>query len=316
MDTTHKSFLAGLHLAVALAVLFVFTTPLKGFAQSQPARDSNDEITQRQVAEMDRFLDSHPEIAEQLQKDPSLIDNKEFVAKHPALGEYLQEHPHVQESFTNNPNAFMHREDRYERHEGEGYGRGDDRDITHREVAEMDRFLDSHPEIAEQLKKDPSLVDNREFVRNHPALQEYLKEHPHVAEAYREHPNEFMRDENRYDRHEDRMAYDRDRDRDRREMGSFGEFLRGHSGVADQLSKDPTLANNKEYLESHPELREYLNSHPAMQQQLASNPHAVMSSPGVATTPPAKNYTPEMKPPKDKSTRATEDGEAMCFPVF
>ena len=34
--------------------------------------------------------------------------------------------------------------------------------------------MDSHPEIAEQLRKNPSLVNNQEFVENHPALQTFL----------------------------------------------------------------------------------------------------------------------------------------------
>ena len=34
-----------------------------------------------------------------------------------------------------------------------------DRDITRRELASFDKFLDSHREIAEQVRKNPSLVD-------------------------------------------------------------------------------------------------------------------------------------------------------------
>jgi len=64
----------------------------------------------------------------------------------------------------------------------------------------------------------------------------------------------------------------------RGELTSFGQFLGGHSSVAEQLSKDPSLANNKEYLANHPELGEYLKAHPAMTQQLSENPQAVMSS--------------------------------------
>lgn len=70
--------------------------------------------------------------------------------------------------------------------------------ITDRDVAEMNQFLDSHPEIAEQLRKDPSLIDNRSFVAAHPALQEYLQNHPQLASAFRSRPDLFMRDESRY----------------------------------------------------------------------------------------------------------------------
>ena len=252
-------------------------------------RDRRDgDTTRRELASMDRFLDGHPELAEQLRKDPSLINNREFVENHPALQEYLQSHPEVREELKENPNAFMRQENRYERHEGDDRDRDRDRrdgDTSRRELASMDRFMDSHPEIAEQLRKNPSLVNNREFVENHPALQQYLQSHPEVREEFKENPNAFMRQENRYDRHEDDRDRDRDRDRDNRigmggrgELTSFGQFLGGHSTVAEQLTKDPSLANNKEYLANHPELAEYLKAHPAVTQHLSENPQAVMSS--------------------------------------
>ncbi len=261
-------------------------------------RPDDDDITRRQVADMDRFLDSHPEIAEQLRKDPSLIDNREFVQNHPSLQEYLDKHPGVRESFSQNPNAFMHREERYDRQDDRFKGdndrrddrRGGDNDITRRQVTDMDRFLDSHPEIAEQLRKDPSLIDNREFVQNHPSLQEYLQKHPGVRESFDQNPNAFMHREERYDSREgnDRQG----------ELTSFGQFLGGHSAMAEQLSKDPSLANNKEYLASHPELDEYLKAHPAMTQQLAESPQTVMASNWVqqGTTGARTPSTPKPKP--------------------
>jgi hypothetical protein len=262
------------------------TTPSPVPPQPVPPQYDND-TTHRELAGMDRFLDSHPELAEQLRKDPSLINNQEWVNNHPALQEYLEKHPGVREEFKENPNAFMRQENRYDQREERREG---DRDTTRRELASMDRFLDSHPELSEQLRKDPSLINNHEWVENHPALQEYLEKHPEVREEFKENPSAFMRQEERYDRREG----DRDRDRvstgmrdDRNRMGdpegrgeltSFGQFLGGHSSVAEQLSKDPSLANNKEYLASHPELGEYLKSHPGMTAQLAQNPQAVMGS--------------------------------------
>jgi hypothetical protein len=153
----------------------------------------------------------------------------------------------------------------------------------------MDRFLDNHPEVAEQLRKDPSLIDNRQWVENHPALQQYLQSHPQVREEFKENPNAFMQAEMRYDRREDQ--------RNDGEMASFGQFLSGHSTIAEQLSKDPSLANNKEFLANHPELSEYLKAHPGVTQQLGTNPQAVMSSSSVtsSTTTTTKTSTPKVK---------------------
>src|SRR5712664_4588452 len=78
-----------------LAVLWTGTTAIgQGVSPQNPSMPPQDNDTRRwQIANMDKFLDSHPELEEQLRKDPSLIRNDEFVEKHPALQQYLQEHP-------------------------------------------------------------------------------------------------------------------------------------------------------------------------------------------------------------------------------
>jgi hypothetical protein len=265
----------------------------------RPPAQGGDDITRREIADMDHFLDTHPEVAEQLRKDPSLIDNRQWIANHPALQEYMKSHPEVAKSFRSDPNLFMRDEDRYDRKDGGGYG------ITRREVTDMDRFLDSHPEIAEQLRKDPSLIDKRQWVSEHPALQEYMKTHPEVAAEFRSNPNAFMRDEDRYDQagdHNQLSAANRG-EHNRGEMTSFGQFLGGHSSVASELSSNPSLANNKEYLANHPELNEYLKAHPTMSQQLAADPQAVMSSNSVQQSSgfSAKPVGPTSKPKTNSS---------------
>ena len=145
-----------------------------------------------------------------------------------------------------------------------------DNDINRQELANFDRFLDSHREIAEQLRKDPFLVNNQEFVKNHPALQTYLQEHPELRAEIKENPNAFMQQEARYDRGENGM----NRDADHRPFARFGEFLGSHSNIAQQLSKDPSLVKNQEYMENHPELREYLSANPDVRQGLMENPQS------------------------------------------
>jgi hypothetical protein len=258
-----------------------------------------DDITRREIADMNNFLDSHPEIAEQLRKDPSLIDNRQWVANHPALQEYVKTHPDVAQAFRANPNLFMRDEDRVAREQG-GYG------ITRHEVTDMSHFLDSHPEIAEQLRRDPSLIDNRQWVANHPALQEYLKTHPDVADQFRANPVAFMGDEDRYQHQEgdrDQLSASNRDERNRGELTSFGQFLGGHSNLAADLSTDPSLANNKEYLANHPELNAYLQAHPTVSQQLAQDPQSVMASSSVQQSGgfSAKPVGPTPKPKTETS---------------
>jgi hypothetical protein len=261
------------------------------FDRREDRRDSD--VTRTELANMDRFMDSHPEIAEQLRKDPSLVDDKTFVANHPALQQFLANHPGVREEYKEHPNAFMRDEERFDRREDRR-----DSDVTRVELANMDRFMDSHPEIAEQLRKDPSLVDDKKFVGNHPALQQFLAEHPGVREEYKEHPNAFMRDEERYDRRHDShdSSVGHGRDVTGGELASFNEFLEGHENIAGELSKNPSLATNKEYLEDHPALADYLKSHPQVHEELSENPQAFLQSTHQFNTHSTAKVGTESKP--------------------
>jgi len=258
---------------LALCASLWLSTPANG--QTAPAQDNvraldqDNDTTRGELARFDQFLDSHREIADQVRKDPSLVNNEEFLEKHPALQTFLQDHQGIREEIKENPSAFMRQENRFDRREDER-----DRDTTRGELARFDQFLDSHREIAEQVRKDPSLVNNQEFVEKHPALQAFLQDHQGIREEMRENPNAFMRQENRFDRREDSM----DRDTTHAQLASFGEFLGSHSNIAQQLSKDPALVKNQEYVENHPELQEYLKAHPGVKEELKENPQSFIKS--------------------------------------
>jgi hypothetical protein len=309
-----------------------------GSRQGDPDANRDRDSDRRDVAEFDRFLDSHRETAQQLRKQPDLVLNDGFLKSHPALQEYLQQHPAVRDQIRQNPNAFMAQEAKFDqrgdsdanrdrdrdadRRDAANSGqrgdndanrdrdrdrdadrrdaansdqRGDndanrdrDRGTDRREVANFDQFLDSHHETAEQLRRNPSQINNDEFVKSHPALQAYLQQHPDVRQEMSQNPNAFMQQEARYDRNDNGM----DRDDSRRQ---FGQFLGGHADVARQLSEKPSLAKDHEYMDNHPELRDYLNSHPDVQKKLTADPDNFVKSAqqfNNTTTPGQTTKTP------------------------
>jgi tellurite resistance protein len=228
--------------------------------QPVPQPDRYPDLTPEQRAAFDQFLDSHPEVAQQLFKDPSLADNQQFVDNHPELRRFLEDHPEIRHDLRENPNAVMREEARYDRRP----------DITRPELATMDRFLDSHPEIAEQLRKDPSLVDNKDYMEHHPELQQFLAEHPELREQFKEHPDAFMRDEERFDRREDRPDITRD------ELANMDRFLESHPEIAEQLRKDPSLVNNRQFVDNHPAFQQFLAEHPELRDAYKDHPVAFM----------------------------------------
>jgi hypothetical protein len=263
-------------------------------------RNSDQGRDRGELASFNRFLDSHPEIAEQIRKNPSLCDNSQFLKTHPALQTYLQQNPGVRQQLQQNPNAFMQAEDRFER----GQGGQDQMGRDQRELASFDRFLTDHREIAEQLRKDPSLVDNSQFLKNHPALQTYLQDHPEVRTALKDNPNGFMQQEARYQNYENGMNGQNGAYRDRNSMNnhsaSFGEFLGAHANISDDLAKNPSLVKEQDYMQGHPELQSYLNDHPEVRQDLMADPQTFVQSAqqfnssgqaGKTTTTPATPST-------------------------
>ena len=70
--------------------------------------------------------------------------------------------------------------------------------ITHEAVDNTDRYLDQHPQVAKRLEKNPSLIDNQQFVDNDPGLRAYLHEHPNARHEFKSHPYKFMEREEKH----------------------------------------------------------------------------------------------------------------------
>jgi hypothetical protein len=259
----------------------------------------NDDITRRDLARFDQFLDNHRDIAQQLRRTPSLVDDPQYLQSHPELNAYLQDHPSVKQEISERPDAFMRLEDLYARdsslrdRDAGGQGRdgfraydGQDRDDSRgrgdvrAEVANFDQFLDGHREIAEQVRRDPSLCDNRDFVRNHPALDSYLRDNPEVRDQLRQDPNAFMQQADLYARNsslrDDRYNGDPDRNDPHVNIAKFDRFLDDHREIAEQLRRNPSLCDDRGFVQNHPALQAYLQDNPDVREQLRQDPNAFM----------------------------------------
>jgi hypothetical protein len=139
-----------------------------------------------------------------------------------------------------------------------------------------------------------------------------LRDHPQVRQQIDQNPTAFMRDEDRLNaRDEDRMRDNgmrRDDNHDR--IAHFGEFLGGHPDLSDQLSRNPELVRNQEFMENHPDFKEYLRDHPDVQNDLMANPQNFIKSAqqfntskgsygghGAKSPSPTPAPQPQTKPP-------------------
>ena len=77
-----------------------------------------------------------------------------------------------------------------------------DRDHDQADIKAFDQFLDSHPEAEKDLRQNPSLVDDQQFVSSHPGLKEFLESHPKIRREIKAHPEAFMNKEKKYEHQE------------------------------------------------------------------------------------------------------------------
>ena len=80
-------------------------------------------------------------------------------------------------------------------------------DITFSELRTFDAYLDSHPQVARELNRNPELVNNPRYLATHPSLRQFMTTHRYAAHELHENPRRFMNGERRYERWEERNEY-------------------------------------------------------------------------------------------------------------
>ncbi len=142
-------------------------------ASAAPATTNPNSGMAAEVNRFGKFLDTHPAIEARLRENAALLNDPVFLKNHPPLANFLTEHPNVRGALANRPRWFIHRE------------------LTRptpapapaspAQVAELDRFLDQHPDISRQLAEKPQLLRQPQFLNSHPALRDYVKQHPDLV---------------------------------------------------------------------------------------------------------------------------------------
>ena len=259
----------------------------------------NPDLNRQELASMDQFLDKNPSIERDLWRNPSMMSNAQYLQAHPELQVFLNQHPEVKEEIAENPRYFMQRESRYEAQEpARRVNTNPNPDLNRQEIATMDQFLDRNQNIDQDLRRNPGLVNNAEYLEAHPQLQSFLSQHPGVKEEITENPRYFMQRENRFEAQgTPRRDVDRDADRDRdnnrnrdydrrnnpnpdlnqQELSSMDDFLDRHRDVATSLERKPDLVNDRKYLKRHRDLDEFLSEHPAVREEVRENPTYFMN---------------------------------------
>src|SRR5262245_54850700 len=155
-----------LHLSITISVLLL----IGGFQpQSVAAQTEPQKVNKTAITNFDAFLDAHPSIEQDLEKNPKLMNDPNYLASHQDLKNFLTSQPAIGAQATRNPRELM---DRLEKFEKSG------RDIPKADLKAFDDFLDKHPDMEKELRKNPSLLNDATYLGNHSELKSFLAAHP------------------------------------------------------------------------------------------------------------------------------------------
>jgi ABC-type nitrate/sulfonate/bicarbonate transport system substrate-binding protein len=148
---------------------------------------SEDQVSGKDLRSFERYLDTHEETARALRQNPDLINDRRFVRDHDALNDWLNDHPDAAEAIRADPNQYLSR--------GTHSSSRGDRSrayMSEQDLRSFERYLDTHDETANSLYQNPDLINDRQFVRDHDALQDWLENHPEGARALRADPDRYL----------------------------------------------------------------------------------------------------------------------------
>jgi phage-related protein len=136
-----------------------------------------------ELESFDDFLDAHGNVARVLRRNPAIAENEDFLNNHPELDEFLKNHPGVEQELREAPARFVQREKRFSA-AGEH--------VSRYELDTFDHLLDQHPEAAAELRNNPGLADDRDFLGQHADLREFFEDHPQLRENLKQRPWAFL----------------------------------------------------------------------------------------------------------------------------
>jgi len=234
---------------------------VKSVNQGSPAqaRNTDERPNHAELENFDRFLDAHPAVNKDLRENPGLLDNANYMKGQPELEAFLRSHPGVRDEIKQNPQSFM---------KGERAYRGSENKQA--QLESFDRFLDGHPEINGNVRKDPALLENDAYLKEHGPLKDFLDSHPGIREEVKANPQAFMRGERTYQVGENRQ------DQAQARLEAFDQFLDQHHDLDQDLRRNPGLLNDDDYVKKHKDLEAFLGGHPGIREDVTQHAEAFM----------------------------------------
>jgi hypothetical protein len=134
-----------------------------------------------------------------------------------------------------------------------------------RALREFDQFLDRHPSLEEQLRRDPPLAASATFLARNPEFADFLRANPNVPGGLKIYPRYFL---NRALRRQASAPVSFG------ELAPFKDLFQAAPGLERELTETPEAIRNPGFVAAHPALREMLAAHPDLARVFQPAPSA------------------------------------------
>lgn len=275
----------------------------KAEANAPPEPESD--ATREDLANFDRFLDSHPILERELGSNPSLVNDPTYVQREPDLRIFLSHHPAVKATLEKNPQYLARRMDFAEANSG-AHGSQPAQSLDLAEAGDLREFLSAHTDVKQLLAQNPALIDDSTFLSSHAAFKTFLGEHPRAGAVFAENPRYFISPAKKraaappaakpaavapvpVDPNQPQFEFGVTAEN----VGRMDQFLEDHPQIAKDLSKNPLLVTNHSYLDHHHELRRFFDKNVRIRDAFAEDPHYFVAGDTFDARPPSMEITSE-----------------------
>ena len=274
-------------------------------AATTSQRAPETDATREDLANFDRFLDTHPVLERELGSNPSLVNDPSYVQREPDLQIFLSHHPAVKAHLERNPQYLAQRAD-FAEENAAARGVRPDPSFDQAEAGDMREFLTSHDDIKQLLAQNPALIDDSTFLGSHVALKTFLSEHPRARSVFGENPRYFISPvaksaespkatpaamKSTPVKLDGEPTFDFGLTPEN--IGRINQFLEDHPNVAKDLMKHPLLVTNHSYLDHHRELRRFFDEHMRVRAAFAEDPRYFVPRNGFGARSPTLEIATE-----------------------
>lgn len=131
-------------------------------------------VVRQALRELDRFLDHHPLLEDDLRQNRELVSNQDYLKRNPELCDFLKTHPDALVGLKTFPRYFLYR----------ALLRQASGPLRYIEIAQLKDVFDQQPTIERALDEKPELIRDPTFLQSHPNLREFLVDHPVLGKVF------------------------------------------------------------------------------------------------------------------------------------